>query len=310
MTADSGAPPEQPEPVGKTLSEKRRKLRLSGEKLAEMVGLSQPTISRIERGTGSADPANIAAIAKVLGFEREEIELLCRRTRHINSVKERRRSTSADDVGARMATAREILSFHPVRIPQLLQTSEYARDSCGPERNRFAEVEKVLRGQRILDDPGIEHTVVVAEAVLSRLVGGPFVMLDQLDRLRDDRRPANVSIMVIEQDVPAPDPTMNAFTVVDRDLLIIDSCGVESPCTLDSSVVQHLQIFERLRGVATIDIDQVLDKYCARYVRQAAGRLRPRGASGLAGSSGRGVRMVRQTGVRDAHSAAEPDLSD
>ena len=53
---------------GKTIYEKRKELKLSQEKLAEMVGVSPQTISNWETGSTSIKPVNIPALAEALGL--------------------------------------------------------------------------------------------------------------------------------------------------------------------------------------------------------------------------------------------------
>ncbi len=49
----------------------RRRRRLMGKALAELVGVSPVTISRLERASNEPDPGTVDAIARVLGFPRE-----------------------------------------------------------------------------------------------------------------------------------------------------------------------------------------------------------------------------------------------
>lgn len=59
--------------VGRVITELRKQARLSQEEFAARVGVSQPTLSRFERGTHSPDLVQFSAMAAVLG--RSEVEL-------------------------------------------------------------------------------------------------------------------------------------------------------------------------------------------------------------------------------------------
>ena len=54
---------------GKQIAEYRSKLDLSQEKLAELIGVSRNTISRIERGLTFPRNENLAKIRKILNLE-------------------------------------------------------------------------------------------------------------------------------------------------------------------------------------------------------------------------------------------------
>ena len=59
---------------GKQIAEYRSKLDLSQEKLAELIGVSRNTISRIERGLTFPRNENLAKIIKILNLEDTDLK--------------------------------------------------------------------------------------------------------------------------------------------------------------------------------------------------------------------------------------------
>jgi transcriptional regulator with XRE-family HTH domain len=107
------------------------------------------------------------------------------------------------------ATARRLRWYEPNLVPGLLQTEEYARAVF---RTRFGITDEVvqervaarLKRQEILarDNPPALW-VIVDEWVLRRPVGGPHVMLEQVNRLIEAARQPNLVIEVIRATVGA-----------------------------------------------------------------------------------------------------------
>lgn len=59
--------------LGKNIRERRLKLGLSGQQLAEMVGVSEPMISLTERGLKTPSVAVCVALAQALGCTLDEL---------------------------------------------------------------------------------------------------------------------------------------------------------------------------------------------------------------------------------------------
>ncbi|MER5781514.1 helix-turn-helix transcriptional regulator [Streptomyces mobaraensis] len=79
-----------------------------------------------------------------------------------------------------------IQRFHPMLVPGLLQTEEYARAimATGRSRNPEEHVQARMARQRILEREHPPQLWVILEyAVLRRVIGGPEVMRGQLSRL-------------------------------------------------------------------------------------------------------------------------------
>jgi transcriptional regulator with XRE-family HTH domain len=83
------------------------------------------------------------------------------------------------DLMAMEAAASKILVYEAQRVPELLQTQDYAAAAAGP--TLAAAI--VARQEAALGDPGREITVVTGEAALRQVTGGRAVMRGQLATL-------------------------------------------------------------------------------------------------------------------------------
>ncbi len=107
-------------------------------------------------------------------------------------------------------------------IPGLLQTAQYARAMAevvvppvSQERvNELVEVKR--RRQTLLSrEPPLPLAVVLDEAVLHRVVGGPDAMQSQLDHLVEATKIYNVTIQVIPFSTGAHPAMESTFTILD-----------------------------------------------------------------------------------------------
>ncbi|WP_322759269.1 helix-turn-helix transcriptional regulator [Frankia sp. Cr2] len=102
------------------------------------------------------------------------------------------------------AEASSIAKFEALLVPGLLQTADYARAvmRAAPRQPPNPDVERAIElrlgRQAVLStDPVPDLWVVIDEAVIRRVVGGPTVMRAQLDHLRRVSTRPNVTIQVV-----------------------------------------------------------------------------------------------------------------
>jgi transcriptional regulator with XRE-family HTH domain len=115
------------------------------------------------------------------------------------------------------ASASLIRIMHPLVVPGLVQTEDYTRamlESFGVDERRIDRVVDVRRErQEILDGAeSPELFVVLDEAVLHRLTGGPAVMKQQLEHLRRLDSRDRVTIQVVPFDSGAYRGVQGPFT--------------------------------------------------------------------------------------------------
>ena len=203
--------------LGAELRRVRALAGLSGRQIAEATGISQPTVSRIERGESVpslreviawADAAEVGADRKalILGMAEAAVnEVTTLRARLSNGL-----AAVQEDVRGLEATARTLRNFQPGIIPGLLQTAEYARrilaladDGTGVG----AAVAGRLARQAILHEPGRSFEFLLTEAALRYRPGPREVLTAQLDHLA-----AVVTLETISFGVIPADAEMHAIT--------------------------------------------------------------------------------------------------
>jgi transcriptional regulator with XRE-family HTH domain len=116
------------------------------------------------------------------------------------------------------ASAKVIRDFHSLAVPDLLQTREYAREvitACGtpPEQIAMA-VDVLIQRQKLLDQQHLPtFFFLIDEGALRRCVGGPAVMRNQLEWLKELNRRSNVTIQIALYEVGAYGDIKGSFGV-------------------------------------------------------------------------------------------------
>lgn len=201
----------EPRPQLARLGAELRRVRvlagLSGRQIAQATGLSQPTVSRIERGESVPSLRELIAWADAaeVGKDRRAL-LLGLGEAAVNEVTTLRARLSnglaaiQEDVRSLEATARTLRNFQPGIIPGLLQTAAYARrilsfavdaPDVGPALTAR------LGRQEILHEPGRAFEFLLTEAALRYRPGPREVLTAQLDHLAAVATSETISLGVI-----------------------------------------------------------------------------------------------------------------
>jgi transcriptional regulator with XRE-family HTH domain len=157
--------------------------------------------------------------------------------------------------------ASEVRSYEAIVVHGLLQTQDYARAvlktlSTADKEATDRLVELRMRRQRRLyadDDPLIVR-IVLDEAVLYRLVGGPQVMREQLARLLRDAQRPNITLRVLPFSVGAHRSVSGSFVVLafadtdDNDLVYIESHVGDLYLEKEHDVQVYEKLFDVLVG--------------------------------------------------------------
>ncbi|MFF2546619.1 helix-turn-helix domain-containing protein [Kitasatospora sp. NPDC058063] len=156
----------------------------------------------------------------------------------------------AADLFSLEADASTIQTYENNLIPGLLQTHDYAREiisglQAQPEVNVDARVDSRMNRQAILtrkNNP-VKFWAVIHEAAICSGVGGPAVMVPQLDRLLERSRLLNVHIQVMPTDAATHPGMCGPFTYLgfpqDRALdlvhveTLVDALWVEKPADVE-----------------------------------------------------------------------------
>jgi hypothetical protein len=100
------------------------------------------------------------------------------------------------------SSAHLIRQFHGLTMPGLLQTGDYARSIIelygrSPENVNRGIAVRLERQQRVIEQPDPPKMFfILDEAVIRRWVGGPDVMREQLNRIKDLNRRPNITIQI------------------------------------------------------------------------------------------------------------------
>jgi transcriptional regulator with XRE-family HTH domain len=285
MSTDRGTPVDDDEPVGVTLARMRRSKGLTGAQLAAQVGMSQPKISRIERGNGVPDPQDVGAIARALGAGERSAQSLMDRAERLHDRMTDWRPTVPNladrqkTVADWEAEASVVRAFEPAIVHGLLQTSGYARavlqafQRSAPavagdvsQAALLAAVSARLKRQEVLAESSKSFKIILGEAVLRRRIYPPIEMLAQINHIREIAvRHPNVRITAIPDGAPTDIPLMHNFSIFDDKIVVVDLFNTGLISRSSKDVDSYRRVFDLLDEQAT-EIGPLLDKYQTVYV--------------------------------------------
>jgi transcriptional regulator with XRE-family HTH domain len=246
-----------------------RKLRLEKgftvEQAADRLLFSMSKLSRMETGHGAATPRDIRDLCDLYGVtdeaERDHLMALAREGKQTGWWQSYDLDYFATYVGLEAEAAR-IKYYQSTIVPGLLQTPGYARamheagvPEFTPERiNELIEV-RLMRQRLLEQDPPVRLEVVLDEAVLHRLVGGPAVMSAQVDRLIVLSKRPSVTMQVIPYTVGAHPAMASTFNILEFTGSVASVVYVEGLVgwiyvERPPDIERYQQVFERLRNIA------------------------------------------------------------
>ncbi len=254
------------------LAAELRKLRKESgktrEQVAEFVGCSPVTVTRIESAQSAprlADTARMLEFYGVSGQRREVLMKLC--------AEARRRGWWQQYSGAIPAwfevyvgiegEVSEIRSYQPEAIDGRLQTESYIRAlmladvavPSGDELERRIAV-RMKRQEQLSGDDAPKMWVVLNEAALRRQVGGPAAMREQLLRLIDLSRSNKVVVQVLTYGAGAHPAMDGAFEILrfpdaaDPDVVYLQYRRGSIYLEDSADVEAYAELFDHLRARA------------------------------------------------------------
>lgn len=219
--AEKAEPSKKPRPnirqrrVAKKLREWRNRTGRTQEAVATQLHWSQPKLNRFENATTIAGPAEVIALAAVLGVSEEErdVVLTYAQAGQEGLVWWRAYANTDGDFADFIETEAEatlVRNVQTLLIPGLLQTDAVAEllarawqgeaetDEAVIERRRAI---RQRRQARLTDqDNPLQLHAIIHEAALQEPLGGVEIKEPQLDHLLDMSKRSNVTIQVIEVD--------------------------------------------------------------------------------------------------------------
>jgi transcriptional regulator with XRE-family HTH domain len=251
--------------LGALLRKLRTEKGLTVEQAAEQLMFSMSKLSRMETGHGAPSRRDIRDLCALY-----EVTDEAERKRMMNLAVEGRQAgwwqsydlnQFADYVGLE-ADAVSVKNYQSILIPGLLQTPEYARavneaviPQPDPERLEEQTEVRLRRQDRLTQDPPLRFGVILDEAALHRVIGGPAVMETQLRHLTELSKLPNVTLQVIPFSAgahPAMDSTFNVLEFADAVPGVVYVEGLVGWVYMKRSrdVERYARVFERLCHVA------------------------------------------------------------
>jgi transcriptional regulator with XRE-family HTH domain len=232
-TEEVGMPVTGQRVVRRALGRRLTRLRIaSGKSRREVaeakLGISEPTLHRIETGKVPVTVANVRALCWLYGADESITNALAELALGTSQVEWWDANPVVPDwfklyVGLE-ASASRIFSYDGEVVPGELQTEQYARAVFGSEQPVDEEaaqrqVKLRLQRQKTLFDrqPPLRLVTVLGEGALTRPVGGEAVLKAQIEHLRAVSRRDNIEIRVLPWSVGAHAAMAGAFRILDFD---------------------------------------------------------------------------------------------
>src|SRR5262245_56953360 len=216
--------------VRRALGRRLTRLRLASGKTRREVadaklGMSEPTLHRIETGKTPVTAANVRALCWLYGVDQAITDALAEMAVGTSHQEWWDTSPVIPEwfklyLGLE-ASASRISGYHGEVVPAEFQTVEYARAVFAVERSADDETDRLVglrlqRQQALLGRrPPPQLTVVLGEGALTRPVGGAQVLAGQLAHLRRLDRRAHVEILVLSWSVGAHAAMAGSFRILD-----------------------------------------------------------------------------------------------
>ena len=202
--------------LGMHLRQLRQQRSLRLEEVAESLGVSPSTLSRIETGQAPTRTSYLAVMLNLYGVEDETQRRLL-----TDMAREGQRKAwwaeydellppGVDGYLRLEATASHVWCYSPQVVPDLLQTADYAAavirasrpDLNGQQVSKLVAL--LLRRQEHPQHGSLRLHAVIDESVLSRPIAPARVWTDQLERLLAVSTRPSVTIQVTTQTAEAP----------------------------------------------------------------------------------------------------------
>ncbi|MFF1308591.1 helix-turn-helix domain-containing protein [Streptomyces sp. NPDC058307] len=195
--------------LGRRLQERRQGAGASLEDAAKALRVTSLTIRRLEKAEVALKPLYVEKLLETYGADRQEIDEFVALAERANAPGwwHTYRDVLPTWFSAYVsleAGARTLRTYEPHYVTGLLQTHAYARGVLRggfpgePDEDLGRRVDLRLRRQSLLERPDAPTLwVVMEEAVLHRVVGGPEVMREQIERILEISELEHVSVDVV-----------------------------------------------------------------------------------------------------------------
>jgi transcriptional regulator with XRE-family HTH domain len=209
----------------------RERASLTGDQVAEHMGWSASKVSRLENAHTPPRAPEIRKLLALYGAEDRTADLLelAREAQTSKGWWESYSQTLSPEYATLIgleAEATATMSWAPLIVPGLLQTSDYAREvtnglvegiaPISPAETRRRVEARLARQHVLTRDNPLQFSAILDESVLFRRFGDRTVMQSQIKRLQDLSERANITLRILPLDGPHPIGT-GAFVLLQFD---------------------------------------------------------------------------------------------
>jgi transcriptional regulator with XRE-family HTH domain len=260
----SGSPTVRRRELGARLRALRLAAGLTAEEVAARMEVSAAKISRIETGARGVSIADVRFLCDLYGAsesERERLLVLTRESKRRSWWQQHGLPETVMTYTGLEDAAVGISHYETSLLPGLLQTEHYARalsagimfDQPSAAVNQIVEARMIRQG-RLSERHPPELWVVLDEAALRRIVGGPSVMRDQLEHLVERAHDPNITLQVIPFDAGAHPALDSAFEILHleevSDVVYVEGLLGHFFLQSETDLTRYRRAFDQLRAVA------------------------------------------------------------
>jgi len=244
------------------------------EEAADKLGLAASTLSRIETGKAPTRTVYLTTMFEMYGVadpgQRQVLTEMAREGHRKGwwAVYDDILPTGFDVYVGLEAEAAALRVFEDQVVHGLLQTEAYARTVMTSVRRRqgIRQIERAvelrLQRQRVLARPDpLKLWCILSEPVISRMVGGPGVMREQLIHLYETSQLPNVTLQVLTL-ASGVHPALNGpFCILefpernDPDVVYTEGVAGHAYLERDTDVRTCAEVFDLLRAAALSPAD-------------------------------------------------------
>ncbi len=264
--------------LSKSLAAARRAAGLGQVEAARAAGLSQNKISRVEHGKGLLQPGEAAALLSAYGIrgaERRRIMALVEAARasYIDArvILQRGAHHFHERIRRLDEQSRLVRSFAPTAVLGILQTPAYMRvvfTQRMTEEQAGPSLDSRIARQRILDEHNDRQWVLLqTEGALRWNLGGPAIMVEQLERIITAIDRPNVSLGVIPWQASADVLPLHGFHLYDRRAVVVGTRSGTAIIGDRREVEDYETLFAKLEQLAVFSEDarEVLSRIADEY---------------------------------------------
>lgn len=250
------------------LTELRKARNMNHAEVANWVGLSQSTISKIENARQQIQVRHVRLLAQCYNVESPELDQLLRMAEHSD---DRGILVAHSDTVPSFARqyfelephATELWVYEPAVIFGLFQTSGYVRSltlreqpNAAPEDVERSVALRVARQEVLAGDTPPVIRLILDESVLHWRLGGPEVMAEQIRHLVELGKEDHITIQVVPFSCGGHSVTGLGFTIMRFDdtpgMDVVYAEHIRSATYLEkpADLARHVETFEAISSAA------------------------------------------------------------